>query len=356
MIIRLVRKTIKTLKRCFRAMRNEDRWVDFNDGSWDLKPGQRYRYDLFGKAKLDGSKTFKFKGEAGHEIFEAIWEMVPPRDMYLPVVWGYKKDALVVRDLLQFHTLVAGATGEGKTSFLCTLIISLLHFSHPEYCKVAIFDPKGTELRCFKKACTVATSREEGEQLLLKVAEILRVRAGKVSADEPNFLTAKRRNKTAYSSRKKSMLAPYILVFADEYANLITWAKELGKSKGKEGEEERERGNRLLEAIHYIASMGRSHGIILILSTQSPYSEYIKGTVKANFTSRVSFHVNSHHANMLVLEKQRGGEADAIGLPTGHFLERQKKGRERYRAVYSDLNTVLSATKNWADAGLNWSI
>jgi S-DNA-T family DNA segregation ATPase FtsK/SpoIIIE len=97
---------------------------------------------------------------------------------------------------------------------------------------------------------------------------------------------------------------PYIVIVVDEMADLMLVA-------GKEVE----------AAIQRLAQMARAAGIHIIMSTQRPSVDVITGIIKANFPSRISFHVTTKIDSRTILGEQGAeqllGMGDMLYMPSG---------------------------------------
>ena len=73
--------------------------------------------------------------------------------MELPLVLGKTiSNETFITDLAKMpHILMAGATGQGKSVGLNTIITSLLYKKHPALIKFVLIDPKKVELSLFLK-------------------------------------------------------------------------------------------------------------------------------------------------------------------------------------------------------------
>ncbi len=220
------------------------------------------------------------------------------------------------------HLLIAGATGQGKSVGLNTILASILFKKHPAEVKFVLFDPKKVELTLFSKIerhflaklpdieeAIVNDSREIVRTLnslciemrnrydLLKDAQVR-------SIVEYNKKFMSRKLKPTEGHR----YLPYIVLIIDEFSDLIM-------TSGKEIE----------LPIARLAQLARAVGIHLIIATQRPSVNIITGTIKANFPARIAFRVTSKIDSRTILDT--GGADQLIGrgdmlLSTGSDLLR----------------------------------
>jgi len=197
------------------------------------------------------------------------------------------------------HLLIAGTTGAGKTVCVNSLILSMLFRATPNELKFLMIDPKMVELAPFNGLphllCPVVNDAKKASLALGWVVNEMEERyrlLAKVGA----------RNIDSYNEKQESI--PYIVVIIDEFADLMSVARDQIES-----------------TITRLAQLSRAVGIHLILATQRPSVDVITGVIKANLPARVSFKVASKVDSRTVLDMNGAdkllGKGDMLFLRPG---------------------------------------
>ncbi len=197
------------------------------------------------------------------------------------------------------HLLIAGTTGSGKTVCVNTCILSLLFRGSPNDLKFLMIDPKMVELMPFNGLphllCPVVTDAKKAAVALNWVVSEMEERYRLLSK-------AGARNIEAYNEKQEKI--PYIVVIVDEFADLMSVARD-----------------QIENAITRLAQLSRAVGIHLILATQRPSVDVITGVIKANLPARVSFKVASKVDSRTVLDMNGAetllGKGDMLFLQPG---------------------------------------
>jgi len=252
------------------------------------------------------------KGRVGVEVPNLQSSLVCIKDLLTSVEYHKQKSPLtlalgkditgrsVFGDLDDMpHLLIAGTTGSGKTVCVNTCILSLLFRASPNDLKFLMIDPKMVELMPFNGLphllCPVVTDAK-------KAAVALNWVVGQM--EERYQLLAKEgaRNIEAYNEKQEKI--PYIIVVVDEFADLMSVARD-----------------QIENAITRLAQLSRAVGIHLILATQRPSVDVITGVIKANLPARVSFKVASKVDSRTVLDMNGAesllGKGDMLFLQPG---------------------------------------
>lgn len=275
------------------------------------------------------------KGTIGIEVPNQNAEMVPMRTiltsekfqnttMDLPVALGKTiSNETFIYDLAKMpHLLMAGATGQGKSVGLNTILISLLYKKHPSQIKFVLVDPKKVELTLFNKIERhfLAKLPDSADAIITDTKKVVyTLNSLCIEMDQRYDLLkeAQVRNIKEYNAKfvarrlnpnNGHRFLPYIVLVIDEFADLIMTA-------GKEVE----------SPIARIAQLARAIGIHLVIATQRPSVNIITGTIKANFPARIAFRVTSKIDSRTILDS--GGADQLIGrgdmlLSTGNDLIR----------------------------------
>ncbi len=259
------------------------------------------------------------KGTIGIEVPNVNKEVVSMRSqiasekfqtakMELPICLGKTiSSENYIADLTRMpHLLMAGATGQGKSVGINSILISLLYKKHPSQLKFVMVDPKKVELSLFSAIEKHFLAKLPGEEDAIitdtrKVVNTLNALCIEMDTRYELLKNAQVRNIKEYNAkfmRKKlnpkegHLYLPYIVLVIDEFADLIMTA-------GKEVE----------MPIARIAQLARAVGIHCVIATQRPSVNIITGTIKANFPARVAFKVASKVDSRTILD---GSGADQL--------------------------------------------
>ena len=316
-------------------------------GNWGIGNYAQYKYNLFDKKeRMNGpwyGKSFMNIHEAPPELFSAIDDYKPSG--IVPFLIGKtegKKDQLIFDDIINRHILIAGMTRSGKTNFMQAMLVSLLHYSHPEYLKVVVLDPKAAAFKDMSKVINVVNfSMEEIAEAIIYINKIMRDRI-EITKQPGLPEDAKKINEFAYKHQLRSKLMPYIVIIFDEFAEFSMWAKKNNPEA--------------MNAIKSIAALGLGLGIHLVFATQSPYAAFIKGYVSANFEKTICFKVRNFTQENLVLGKKRKGDRSAEFLNTGEFLIKENGRYVLYKAVLCGNEAMINAANNLTMRGFNYKL
>ncbi|MBP5284599.1 MAG: DNA translocase FtsK 4TM domain-containing protein [Kiritimatiellae bacterium] len=250
-------------------------------------------------------------GISFREIFESeAWAKANAK-FELPLLFG--KDAAggeLIADLASMpHMLVAGATGQGKSVCLNSLICGLLMTRTPEQLKLIMVDPKSVEFASYAAIPhllipVIADNNKVVKALMWAVMEMeKRLKL---------FTRARVRNIYDFNHRKSftqtdmfggddaadpsgmPKTIPYIIIIIDEVADLMSQCAKI-----------------VTTPISRIAAKARAAGIHLILATQRPDAKVITGTIKANIPGRVAFKTASAIDSRTILDDS--GAENLIG-------------------------------------------
>ena len=216
----------------------------------------------------------------------------------LPFTLYDENKGAVQYDLTELsHILIGGATGQGKTNLMLSILCDFLTCKSSEELKLVLIDPKECEYAPFAALdksffaisdatanTGVITDSDQAFAVLQELQAIVEARLKVLSESKLKY--------SEYAALHRDM--PYILVSIDEYGDLSIYNKKF------------------LSIIESIAKFSHRVGIYVMMATQRVTCSFITGRIKANFPARIGMRMASCIDSRLVLDYS-GAETLKLG-------------------------------------------
>lgn len=223
------------------------------------------------------------------------------------------------------HGLIAGATNSGKSVCVNTVLVSLLLKNTPEDLKLILIDPKMVELAAYNDLPHLITPVITDAKI---AAAALNWAVNEMEQRYQNFANSRSRDIRSYNDNIKRGLIdgdkmPYIVIVIDELADLMMAAP-----------------HDVEDSIQRITQKARAAGIHLLVATQRPTTDVVKGTIKSNIPVRIAFKVASFVDSTTILD---GAGAESL-LGKGDMLFKRADRAHRLQGAFIPDDEIYAVT------------
>ena len=221
------------------------------------------------------------------------------------------------------HCLISGTTGSGAFNILNTIIVSALMKYTPDELKLVLADPHYVDFNAYENIphllYPLIKDASVGEPLFSEISKEIERRYSLLRE-------SKARNIYQYNENKEDKM-PYILIVINEYSDFVLFNKKIE--------------NHIMK----IVQLGRAVGVHFVLYTQRPSVDILTGTLRANFSTRITGKVMSVVDSRTIIDEGGAelllGKGDALVKYQG-FSERIQAALISEKELYSFCEAIVN--------------
>lgn len=224
------------------------------------------------------------------------------------------KNNTIYKDLSAIpHMLVSGTTGSGKTSFVQSIMASLMLNHNKDEVQFVIFDSKGFEYKCFSESNYLFLPIVYFDSLFKDVLTVIN-----------RWANISYHSKEAYRAGTEDNPA-HIFVIIDDFASLNM-------------------DSETHDLLSNILKNGRNAGVHCILITSIATADIVSTELKANITCRISFRVTSKQISRIVIDENGAESLKVPGEMIAKFYNETIKCQSTYYP-YEEIQRIVSEEK-----------
>ena len=212
------------------------------------------------------------------------------------------------------HFLVGGTTGSGKSEFLRSLLLSLIHRHSPEQLKIVLVDPKRVTFPEFEQMPWLYAPVVKDDRHSIEIMTNL---VNEMDRRYQQFEKSRCADISTYNAKANQPLPRIVCIF-DEYADFMT---------------EKDIRNALEQSIKRLGAMARAAGIHLIIATQRPEAKVVTPIIRSNLPGRVALRTASEADSAIILGNKQTAAANLLGK--GDLLFQASSELSRLQSLFA---------------------
>lgn len=232
---------------------------------------------------------------------------------------------------IQPHLLVAGATDSGKSTLMNCLLLSMCWAMSPSELRILVSDPKKVEFKPYYKDLPHLWRPVAGDIYETMALFDMLKRECKVRFDMFGYGEHPVRNVHEYNEKFPDKKLPFIVMLLDELASIMGDQVDRDEAKANASK------------LGSIVSLARATGIYIIAGAQRTSVNTIKGSIKANFPSRLTFRLPSAADSKTIIDTKGAEQLMARG--DMFFRSSARSDLLRLHSPWTELNDLKELVK-----------